>query len=121
MRKEGYGARVAFRESLELHVNVPLYLYVKHLGSPRDNIDYSKLLGIDLNSDRVNRVIIDNKGRIVDIYVDIYNKHFHEATSHGYPKGKAREVRLKSLFEVIDFAVRRYSIGFDVFEKPLQQ
>ena len=112
MRKEGYGARVVFRDSLELHVNVPLYLYVKHLGSPRNDIDYSKLLGIDLNSDRVNGVIINNEGRIVNIY----NKHFHEVTSHGYPKGKAREVRLKSLFEVIDFAVRRYGIGFVVFE-----
>ena len=112
MRKEGYGARIVFRESLELHVNVPLYLYVKHLGFPRNDIDYSKLLGIDLNSDRVNGVIIDNEGGIVDIY----NKHFHEVISHGYPRGKAREVRLKSLFEVIDFAVRRYSIGFVVFE-----
>jgi len=112
MRKEGYGVRVVFRESLELHVNVPLYLYVKHLGSPRDEIDYTKLLGIDLNSDRVNGVIIDNEGKIVDIY----NKHFHEVTSHGYPKGKAREVRLKPLFEVISFAVRRYNIGFIVFE-----
>ena len=112
MRKEGYGARVVFRESLELHVNVPLYLYIRHLGSPRDDIDYSKLLGIDLNSDRVNGVIIDNGGKIVDIY----NKYFHEVTSHGYPKGKAKKVRLKSLFDVIDFAVRRYSIGFIVFE-----
>ncbi len=111
-RKEGYGARIVFRGSLELHVNVPLHLYVKHLGSPRDDIDYSKLLGVDLNSDRVNGVIVDNEGRIVNIY----NKYFHEVTSHGYPKGKAREVRLKSLFEVIDFAVRKYSTGFVVFE-----
>jgi len=112
MRKEGYGARIVFRDSLELHINVPLYLYIKHLGSPRNDIDYSKLLGIDLNSDRVNGVIIDNEGKIVNIY----NRHFHEVTSHGYPEGKAREVRLKVLFEVIDFAVGRYNIGFVVFE-----
>lgn len=112
MRREGYGARIVFRKPLELHINVPLNLYIKHLGTPRSSIDYSKLLGIDLNSDRVNGVIIDRSGGIVNIY----NKHFHEITSHGYHRGKAKEIRLRSLFEVIDFAVKRYNVGFVVFE-----
>ena len=57
-------------------------------------------------------VIINEHGEIIDIK----NKHFPEITSHGYPRDKARDIILKSLSELINYAVY-HDVKYFVFEK----
>ena len=105
-REEGYGIRIMFREGrIELHVSVPLYLYLKHFSLPKRR-GYELITGLDLNSDRINMVIIDRSGRIVTMKT----AWFPEVTQHGFPKKKARDIRLKKLKGLLSYAMR---IGAD--------
>jgi len=56
---EGYGALISFKEKPMIHLQIPLWLYLKHFSSPKPN-GYGLFAGFDLNSDRLNVVI--NKG-----------------------------------------------------------
>jgi len=110
-KKEGYGTRIVFRKSrIELHVSVPLHLYLKHFSAPRRE-GYGLVAGLDLNSDRANMVIIDSTARIVTMRT----AWFPEVTLHGFPRDKARDVRLKKLRELLVFA-RRIGVDYIVFE-----
>ena len=83
-KKEGYGARIVFREGrIELHISVPLYLYLKYFSLPKRR-GYRLVAGLDLNSDRINMIIIDSKSRIVAMKT----AWCPEVTLHGYPKTK---------------------------------
>ncbi|MBP1357868.1 MAG: hypothetical protein JZD40_05205, partial [Sulfolobus sp.] len=57
-REEGYGVVLSFRDSVRIHVQVPLYLYLKYFSEQRV-VGYGYVAGFDLNSDRLNLVIID--------------------------------------------------------------
>jgi len=57
-------------------------------------------------------VIIDEGGEILDIK----NKHFPEVTQHGYLKSKAKDIILKSLSWLVDYATY-HSVKYFVFEK----
>ena len=70
-----------------LHVSVPLEIVVRHETCLRASEKSKYIAGFDLNSDRINMVIIDENGEIIDIK----NRYFPEITSHGYPKDKARD------------------------------
>mgnify|MGYP001773136858 CR=1 FL=1 len=108
---DGYGARIVFRSGrVELHLSVPLYLYVKYLGLPRRN-GYGLIVGFDLNSDRINMVMIDGDGRIVSLK----SKMFPEVTLHGFPRNKAKDIRLRSLKELLKYA-RNIGVDYVVFE-----
>ncbi len=108
-KKEGYGARIVFREDrVELHVSVPLYL--KHLSLPRRR-GYGLVAGLDLNSDRVNMVVIDSNARIVTMKTT----WFPEVTLHGFRRDKARDNRLKKLKELLSYA-RRIGVDYVAFE-----
>lgn len=48
----------------EIHVSIPLHLYLKHFSLPRRE-GYGLVAGLDLNSDRVNMAVIDGNARIV--------------------------------------------------------
>jgi len=62
-RAEGYGARIVFRSGKpELHVSVPLNLCLKHFSTPKRQ-GYGLVAGLDLNSDRVNMVVVDSAGK----------------------------------------------------------
>ncbi|WP_240912535.1 hypothetical protein [Thermococcus sp. LS2] len=56
--------------------------------------------GFDLNSDRVNMAILDGDGIIRDVRVE----HFPEVNSPGFPKSKAKDLRLKALSRLLDYA-----------------
>jgi len=90
-------------EKIEIHVSIPLELYVRHLGH---NVESRKhggyIAGFDFNTDRINMVIVDREGNILDIK----NKHFHEVTSPGFSKKKAEDIRRKALAELVEYAYR---------------
>jgi len=105
-RMEGYGARIVFRNGrLELHLSIPLNLYLKHFSLPKHR-GYGLVAGLDLNSDRINMIVVDSAGKIVSLK----SMRFPQVVRHGFPKNKARDIRLKSLKELLLFA---RSIGAD--------
>jgi len=90
-------------EKIEIHVNIPLELYVRHLGhNIRNNKHSEYIAGFDFNPDRINMVIVDSEGNILDIK----NRHFHEVASSGFPKEKAEDIRRKALAELVEYAYR---------------
>jgi len=95
-----------------LHVTVPLEVVAKYDRHPKILTKSRYIAGFDLNSDRINMVIINEKGEIIDVR----NKHFPEITQHGFSKNKARDIILKALNELIDYAVH-HNVSFFVFEK----
>jgi len=108
-----YGARIVFRNGrIYLHLSVPVELYLKHFkkGEARGDL----VAGFDLNSDRINMVIIDRYGRIRDVKTE----WFPEVTSHGYPRSKARAKRLEALAKLLRYAYN-HNVGSVVFENLL--
>lgn len=95
-----------------LHVTVPLEIMLKHDSHPKASAKSEYIAGFDLNSDRINMVITNENGEIIDIK----NKHFPEITQHGYSKNKARDTILKSLNELINYAVH-HNVKCFVFEE----
>ncbi len=95
-----------------LHVTVPLEIVVKYDTHSKVTEKSRYIAGFDLNGDRINMVIINEHGKILDVK----NKHFPEITQHGYPKDKAKDTILKSLSELIDYAVY-HNVRYFVFEK----
>ena len=112
-RKISYGARVVFRGGkVYLHLSILTWLYLRHFS--RGVARGSLIAGFDLNSDRVNMVIIDGLGRIRDMRTE----WFPEVTSHGYPGSKARARRLESLARLLRYAYH-HGVGTVVFENLL--
>ncbi len=106
-----YGDEIG--EDYRIHVYVPVELYCKHLGKKIERRGRSShIAGFDLNSDRINMVIINDSGELLDVKV----KHFPEVTQHGFPKEKARDIRLKALSELIDYACY-HNVEYFVFER----
>ena len=56
--------------------------------------------------------IINERGEVLDVR----NKYFPEVTQHGYSKDKAKDAVLKSLSELIDYAVY-HNVRYFVFER----
>ncbi|MEM1796823.1 MAG: hypothetical protein QXM97_03705 [Zestosphaera sp.] len=109
-KKLSYGARVVFRSGrVYLHLSVPVELYLKYFR--RGEARGSLIAGFDLNSDRVNMVIVDEYGRIVDMRT----AWFPEVTSHGFPRNRAKVARLQALSKLIEYAYH-HGVGVTVFE-----
>jgi len=51
------------------------------------------IAGFDLNSDRINMVIVDKQSIIGDVKTELYS----EVTSHGFSRNKANAIRLQAL------------------------
>lgn len=110
-KKEGYGAHIVFRGGrVELHVSVPLRLYLKYFSTPKRR-GYRLTAGLDLNSDRINMVIIDSTAKIITMNTT----WFPEVTQHGFHRDKARDARLKRLKELLSYA-RRIGVDYVAFE-----
>jgi len=110
-KKESYGAVIVFRNGkIYLHLEVPLWLYLKHLGIPKLP-GYGLVAGLDLNSDRINVVVLDKNGEIVATKTF----WFPEVTSPGYPRNKARHRRLEKLSEALKWC-RRIGVDYVAFE-----
>ncbi|MEM4843258.1 MAG: hypothetical protein QXU08_02460, partial [Ignisphaera sp.] len=69
------------------------------------------IAGFDLNSDRVNMVIVDEYGRIVDMRT----AWFPEVTSHCFPRSRAKVARLQALSKLIEYAYH-HGVSVAVFE-----
>ena len=105
--KISYGVEIS--ENFKVHVYVPFWLYKQHLG--RENNGGSHIASFDLNSDRINMVIVNRNGEILDVK----NEHFHEVSMHGYPRNKAKNLRLQALARLLDYAWH-HGVGIVLFE-----
>jgi len=109
-KEEGYGAVVSFKHYPMIHLQIPLWLYLKHFSSPKP-MGYGLFAGFDLNSDRLNVVVISKDGEI------IANKtwRYSDVTRPGFPKGKAMALRLNALSESLIF-LSRVGVDYVAFE-----
>ncbi len=105
-----YTAKIVFRYGrIYLHVSVPIELYLKYFRKGRAR--GSLIAGFDLNSDRINMVIVDKLG----IIRDVRTEWFPEVTSHGFPRNKAHISRLQALAKLLDYAYH-HGVGIVLFE-----
>ena len=102
-----YGVEIS--ENFKVHVYVPFWLYKQYLG--RENNGGNYMASFDLNSDRINMVIVNQNGEILDVK----NEHFHEVSMHGYPRNRAKNLRLQALAKLLDYA-RHHGVGIVLFE-----
>ena len=107
---EGYGAVISFKDHPMIHLQVPLWLYLKHFSSPKLN-GYDLVAGFDLNSDRLNVVVVNKESSIVTTKTWWYS----EVVSHGFPKDKAKALRLNALSQALNF-LSRVGVDYVVFE-----
>ena len=109
-KKLSYTARIVFRNGkVYLHLSIPIELYLKY--SSKGRTGGSLIAGFDLNSDRINMVIVDNQG----IIRDTRTEWFLEVTSHGFPRNKAHTLRLQALAKLLDYAYH-HGVSTIVFE-----
>jgi len=109
-KEEGYGAVVSFKDHPMIHLQVPLWLYLKYFSSPKP-VGYGLVAGFDLNSDRLNVVVINKDGEIIAKKTWRYS----DVTRPGFPKGKAMALRLNALSESLNF-LSRIGVDYVVFE-----
>ena len=110
-RKMSYGVSISFRNGKPyIHIEVPLTLYLKYFSIPKPN-GYGLIAGFDLNSDRLNVVVIDGSVSIVVMKTFWYS----EVVSHGFPREKARWIRLNALSKALKWC-RRIGVDYVVFE-----
>ena len=88
-----------------IHLQIPLWLYLKYFSSPKPN-GYGLIAGFDLNSDRLNVVVINKDGEIITFKTWWYS----EVVSHGFPNGKAMALRLNAFSQALSFLSR---VGVD--------
>jgi len=94
-----YTAKLVFRDGrICLHLSVPIELYLKYF--IRGKAKGTLIAGFDLNSDRINMVIVDKPS----IIRDVKTEWFPEVTSHGFPRNKAHTIRLQALAKLLDYA-----------------
>ena len=83
----------------EIHVSVSYDFYVKHaqrFSEPKGNL----IGGVDVNVDRINLAIVDEKGRLRDVKTF----WFRETTSRGYPGKRAWSTVGAKVHEVLNYA-----------------
>jgi len=107
---EGYGAVISFKDYPMIHLQIPLWLYLKYFSSPKPN-GYGLVVGFDLNSDRLNVVVVNKDGKVVTKKAWRYS----DVTRPGFPKVKAMALRLNALSESLNF-LSRVGVDYVVFE-----
>ena len=107
---EDYGAVISFKEKPMIHLQVPLWLYLKHFSSPKPS-GYGLVAGFDLNSDGLNAVVVNKEGKIITFKTWWYS----DVTRPGFPKDKAKALRLNALSESLSF-LSRVGVDYVVFE-----
>jgi len=109
-RGASYKAKIVFRNSgVYIHISVPIHLYLEHF--KRGDAQGELVAGFDLNSDRVNLAIVDKHGRLVDAKAE----WFPEVVAHGFPRAKAKALRLKALAKLLGYCYA-HGVGTVVFE-----
>jgi len=82
----------------EVQVTVPLDVYYERMARHRRNA--GKLIGgVDVNTDRINLVIIDEDGELIDHRTF----WFSEVTTRGFPKHKAWSIISMRIHELLDY------------------
>jgi len=110
-KKISYGVTISFRNGkIFIHVEIPICLYLKYFSQPKPK-GYGLTAGFDLNSDRLNVVVINGNGDIVALKTCWYS----EVVSHGFPRNKARWRRLSVLSNMLKWC-RRVGVDYVVFE-----
>ncbi len=109
-RKEGYGTVISFREYPRIHVQVPLRIYLKYLSTPKPK-GYGLVASFDVNSDRINVAVLNGDRNMVAVKTFWYS----ETISHGFPREKAKHVRLNALTKAL-MRCRRIGVDYVVFE-----
>jgi hypothetical protein len=83
----------------EVHVTVPLDLYYEHMARHKKNS--GKLFGgVDVNSDRLNLAIVDERGELIDHRTF----WFSEVTTRGFPKQSAWSLIGMRIHELLNYA-----------------
>ena len=93
-----------------IYLQIPLWLYLKYFSLPKPN-GYGLFAGFDLNSDRLNVVVINKEKKIITKRTFWYS----EVVSHGFPKDKAMVLRLNALSQALNF-LSRIGVDYVVFE-----
>jgi IS605 OrfB family transposase len=109
-KKQSYTAKIVFKKGkICIHLSIPIELYIKHFrkGEARG----INIAGFDLNSDRINIVIIDKQGIIRDTKTEWYP----EVNRPGYPGKKAMTLRLQALGRLLRYAYH-CNVGTVAFE-----
>ena len=109
-KEEGYGAVISFKHYPMIHLQIPLWLYLKHFSSPKPK-GYGLVAGFDLNSDRLNVAVISKDGEIIAKKTFWYS----DVIRPGFPKGKAMALRLNALSQALIF-LSRVGVDYVVFE-----
>jgi len=108
-----YGAGIYLKdEKLEIHINIPLELYLKYMRKASKSKTAGHFAGFDFNPDRVCMVIIDENGTIRDAK----NEHFPEVTSHGFPRKKSETIRQEAIARLVKYG-RDHGVKYYVVEK----
>jgi len=111
-----YGASIVLKEengkiNFFLHISIPIDLYVQFFKKSSRNKIVGYIAGFDFNSDRINMVIINKNG----ILLDVKSEHFPEVTSHGFPREKAKGLRRQALAKLVKYA-RNHGVKYYVVE-----
>ena len=59
-KEEGYGAIVSFKDYPMIHLQIPLWFYLKRFSSPKP-VGYGLVAGFDLNSDKLNVIVVNKE------------------------------------------------------------
>jgi hypothetical protein len=83
----------------DIQITIPMSFYYKYIARVR--VNRGKLYGgVDVNTDRINLVIVDEKGNLRD-YKTFW---FPEITARGYPKRRARNIIGMKVHEMLGYA-----------------
>ena len=83
----------------ELQVSVHMNLYYAHVAKHRRN-EGRLYAGVDVNADRINLAIVDERGDLRDAYTF----WFREVTARGYPRRRARSVIGMKVHDMLRYA-----------------
>jgi IS605 OrfB family transposase len=94
-----YSAKIIFRNGkIYLHLSVPTWIYIEYFR--KGHALGNNIASFDLNSDRINMVIVDRQGIIKDTKTEWYP----EVNRPGYPRNKAWPLRLNALGRLLRYA-----------------
>ncbi len=82
----------------ELQIAIPLEFYYRHMARYRRN-DGRLYAGVDVNTDRINLAIVDEKGELRDTYTF----WFEEASRKGCPRHRARSIIGMKVHEMLRY------------------
>jgi IS605 OrfB family transposase len=113
LRDYSYSVNISIRKGkYYAFISIPVELYGEITNRDRVRENAANIAAFDLNSDRINMTLLNPKG----LLIEARNHHFPEINSAGYPEERAKNTRLKSLAELIDYATEQ-GVRIFVFEK----